>query len=189
MLLDIVGEEADRLNRIIGDLLDFARPTLPTLRPEPVDRVLEDALSAALAQARGAIDVRREISDDLPLVPVDARLLRQALVNVVLNAVQAMPEGGPLAVRARAQAGFAVLEVEDAGPGIPEDVRHRIFEPFFTTKATGTGLGLAVVKRIVDGHRGRIEVATAPGGGTTFSLHLPLAPLDAQGGPGRGWAA
>jgi PAS domain S-box-containing protein len=189
MLLDIVGEEADRLNRMIGDLLDFARPSFPTLRPEALDHVLEDALSAALAQARGRIDVRREVAADLPLVPVDARLLRQALVNVLLNAVQAMPEGGPLELRARAQGGFAVLEVEDAGPGIPEEVRHRIFEPFFTTKATGTGLGLAVVKRIVDGHRGRIEVSTAPGGGTTFALHLPLAPLDAQGGAGRGWAA
>jgi signal transduction histidine kinase len=189
MLLDIVGEEADRLNRIIGDLLDFARPTLPTLRPEALDRVLEEALSAALAQARGPVDVRREVAPDLPLVPVDARLLRQALVNVILNAVQAMPEGGPLSVRARARDGFAVLEVEDAGPGIPDEVRHRIFEPFFTTKATGTGLGLAVVKRILDGHRGRIEVSAAPGGGTTFALHLPLAPLDAQGGAGRGWAA
>ncbi|HET9596121.1 MAG TPA: GAF domain-containing protein [Anaeromyxobacteraceae bacterium] len=187
MLLDIVGEEADRLNRIIGDLLDFARPTLPTLRPEALDRVLDEALSAALAQARGPIDVRREVAPDLPLAPVDARLLRQALVNVVMNAVQAMPDGGPLAVRARAEGGFAVLEVEDAGPGIPEEVRHRIFEPFFTTKATGTGLGLAVVKRIVDGHRGRIEVSAAPGGGTRFALHLPIAPLDAQGGTGRGW--
>ena len=192
MLLDIVGEEADRLNRIVGDLLDFARPAPPTLRPERLDRILDDALSAALAQARGRVEVTRAVPADLPLVPMDAGLVRQALLNVALNAVQAMPDGGTLAVRARVHGASVVLELEDGGRGIPEAVRQRIFEPFFTTKATGTGLGLAVVKRILDGHRGRVEVTRAPAGGTIVALHLPLAaqgPLDARGGMDRGWTA
>jgi signal transduction histidine kinase len=103
---------------------------------------------------------------------------------VAVNAVQAMPRGGRLTVRTLREDGAALLEIEDTGPGIPEEVRGRIFEPFFTTKASGTGLGLAVVKRIVDGHGGEVSVRSRPGAGTVFSLRFPLAPL-----PGGGAAA
>ena len=95
MLLDIVGEEADRLNRIVGDLLDFARPSTPQLRPEPLERVVDEAVAAALAQNPPGVEVRRETDDGLPPVPIDARLVRQAVLNVAVNAVQAMPRGGP----------------------------------------------------------------------------------------------
>ncbi|HEX8909763.1 MAG TPA: ATP-binding protein, partial [Anaeromyxobacteraceae bacterium] len=175
MLLDIVGEEAERLNRIVGDLLDFARPSRPAVRPEPLGPIVEDALQAALAGDTRGVKVERALPAELPHVPMDARLLRQALVNLVVNAVQAMGAGGgTLTVRARAERDGAVLEIEDTGPGIPEDVRHRIFEPFFTTKAAGTGLGLAVVKRIVDDHHGTIETRRATAGGTVFAIRLPL---------------
>jgi PAS domain S-box-containing protein len=174
MLFDIVGEEADRLNRIVGDLLNFAKPSPATLRAEPLDRVLDDAVGAALADAGGRIAVVRDVPDGLPLVPMDARLMRQAILNVAVNAVQAMPEGGTLSVRARLGGDGVVMELADTGEGIPDEVRHRIFEPFFTTKATGTGLGLAVVKRILDDHRGRVEVRAVATGGTLFALHLPL---------------
>jgi len=194
MLLDIVGEEADRLNRIVGDLLDFAKPAPPTLRPEALDRVLDEAVAAALTDARDRIAVERDVPADLPPVPIDAHLLRQAIVNVVVNAVQAMPEGGTLTVRARVDGDAAVVELSDTGCGIPDEVRHRIFEPFFTTRPTGTGLGLAIVKRIVDGHHGRVEVRARPGGsGTTFALHLPRAPgpvddlVEMRRRMGRGW--
>jgi signal transduction histidine kinase len=86
-----------------------------------------------------------------------------------------MPRGGRLSVRIRRDAGGVLLEVEDTGPGIPAEIRKRIFEPFFTTKATGTGLGLAVVKRIVDGHGGEISVSSGPGGGTIVQLRFPVA--------------
>ncbi|BDG03040.1 GAF domain-containing protein [Anaeromyxobacter oryzae] len=175
MLLDIVGEEADRLNRIVGDLLDFARPSTPTVRPEPLDRVVDEAVAAALAQNQTPIQVRRE-PGELSLVPVDARLVRQAVLNVAVNAVQAMPRGGTLTVRTQREDRAALLEIEDTGAGIPEEVRNRIFEPFFTTKASGTGLGLAVVKRIVDGHGGEVSVRSRPGMGTVFSLRFPLVP-------------
>jgi PAS domain S-box-containing protein len=173
VLLDIVGEEADRLNRIVGDLLDFARPSTPVLRPEPLDRVVDDAVQAALAQRPPGIELVREADPALAEVPVDARLVRQAVINLAVNAVQAMPRGGRLTVRTRLAGDRAVLEVADTGTGIPPEVRPRIFEPFFTTKASGTGLGLAVVKRILDGHGGEVAVSGGPGGGTVFQLRFP----------------
>jgi signal transduction histidine kinase len=185
MLLDIVGEEADRLNRIVGDLLDFARPATPRLRAEPLDRVLDEAAQAAAAEAAGRVRVERDVPTDLPQVPMDARLVRQALLNVMSNAVQAMDGGGTLTVRARAEDGAVRVEIADTGSGIPEEVRHRIFEPFFTTRATGTGLGLAVVKRILDDHRATIEVESTEGAGTRFVVRLPLGrdvPVENDGG-------
>jgi signal transduction histidine kinase len=175
MLFDIVEEEADRLNRIVGDLLDFARPSTPEVRPELLDRVVEDAVVAAMAQQGTFIDVARDMDGSLPPVAMDARLVRQAVLNVAVNAVQAMPRGGRITIRTRREGDDALLEVEDTGAGIPDEVKERIFEPFFTTKASGTGLGLAVVKRIVEGHGGRVGVRSAPGQGTVFSLRFPVA--------------
>ena len=174
LLLDIVGEEADRLNRIVGDLLDFARPSEPQLRPERLERVVDEAIQTAVAQNPQGVEVRREADPELPPVPMDARLVRQAVINVAVNALQAMPRGGRLTVRLRGDDGAVTLDIEDTGPGIPDEVRHRIFEPFFTTKASGTGLGLAVVKRIVDGHGGELVVHSRAGAGTVFRIRLPL---------------
>ncbi len=187
MLLDIVGEEADRLNRIVGDLLDFARPSTPELRPEQLDRVVEDAVGSALAQNAGAFELACDTDPSLPPVPIDARLVRQAVLNVAVNAVQAMPRGGRIAIRTRREGETALVEIEDSGPGIAGEVRGRIFEPFFTTKASGTGLGLAVVKRIVEGHGGTVAVATGAGGGSVFALRFPLAPPgNVENGPALG---
>ncbi len=186
LLLDIVGEEADRLNRIVGDLLDFARPSTPDLRPEPLDRVVDEAVLAALAQRPVGIELAREVDPSVPPVPMDARLVRQAVLNLAVNAVQAMPRGGRITVRTRRDGAAAVLEIEDTGAGIAEEVKARIFEPFFTTKASGTGLGLAVVKRIVDGHGGRIAVRSQPGAGTVFALSFPLSAAVVENEPAIG---
>lgn len=172
-LIHILEEEATRLNHIVGDLLDFARPRLPAVRKERIEIVLDEAVTAALAGVSG-VEVLREVALDLPAIPMDARLMRQALLNVAQNAVQAMPEGGTLRVSAATSDGHVRVSIADTGPGIPPDVRRRIFEPFYTTRPRGTGLGLAVVKRIVDGHGGGIVVASEVGVGTTFSLDLPL---------------
>jgi signal transduction histidine kinase len=187
LLLDIVGEEADRLNRIVGDLLDFARPVTPVLRPEPLEQVVDQAVASAVGDS--GVLVERDVDPDLPPVALDARLFHQALVNVAANAVQAMPRGGRLSVRVRRDQGGLLLEVADTGPGIPEEIRPRIFEPFFTTKASGTGLGLAVVKRIVEGHGGDISVSSRPGTGTVVRIRLPVAvrtarPVESGGGLG-----
>jgi PAS domain S-box-containing protein len=172
-LVQIVREECERLNQMVGDLLDFARPRQLSMQPEDMSRVLGE-----VTEALGTVpNVRFEVAidDDLPMLVVDRRLMRQALVNVALNAVQAMPRGGLLRLRAFAPKGegVVVLEVADEGPGIPEATLPRIFEPFFTTKATGAGLGLAVVKRIVEDHGGVVSVASTDKG-TTFSFRLPL---------------
>ncbi len=172
-LVKIVREECERLNQIVGDLLDFARPRQLSMQPEDMSRVLGE-----VTEALGAVpNVRFEVAidDDLPMLVVDRRLMRQALINVALNAVQAMPRGGLLRLRARAPKGedVVVLEIADEGPGIPEATLPRIFEPFFTTKATGAGLGLAVVKRIVEDHGGEV-FASSSEKGTTFSFRLPL---------------
>ncbi len=184
-LVTIVAEEANRLNRIVDDLLDFARPASPLFQPVPLEQLLQEAVRTATS---GEPHVRVEwaLEPDVPLIPVDERMMRQAFLNLALNAVQAMPQGGTLRVSARRcpeQPG-ALVEFSDTGLGIPPEVRERLFKPFFTTKATGTGLGLAIVQRTLDAHSGRIHIDSPPGGGTTFRLMLPLAvePVSSQVG-------
>jgi signal transduction histidine kinase len=114
----------------------------------------------------------------LTKVPLDAQLLHLALSNLFINALQAMPQGGSLRVKLdrepRDGRFLARIAITDTGPGIPPEVMARIFEPFYTTKAKGTGLGLTIVRRIVDAHHGEVEVNSIPGQGTTFIVHLPL---------------
>ncbi len=175
-LVDIVSEEADRLNHIVDDLLDFARPSSPASAPVPLPRLLEDAVRRAMTDASGRITVEWALEAHVPRVVADERMMRQAFLNLALNAVQAMPQGGTLRVGARrAQGSLSEVQVEftDTGSGIPPEVRARIFEPFFTTKAKGTGLGLALVKRILESHAGRLMLESQPGLGTTFLLFLP----------------
>ncbi len=180
MLLGIVGEEADRLNRMVGDLLDFARPHEAQVRPESLSDVIGGALSS-MERALGSspVELRMEIAKELPPVPVDAQMIRQAVLNLVGNAVQAMPGGGTVTVRAeeeqRGGARFFRVDVEDNGPGITPELADRVFQPFFTTRAAGTGLGLAVVKRIADAHRAELTLRQTPGGGATFTLWLPMS--------------
>ncbi len=179
MLLDIVGEEADRLNRIVGDLLDFARPTEPSLQPEPLTSLVAGALDAAAALAGGSkVELRVHQVEPMPSVPVDARMLRQAILNLVINGVQAMPKGGAidvyLSTEEKQGRKLALIEVADNGPGVPPDLTERIFQPFFTTKAAGTGLGLAVVKRIVEAHHGELTLTSRPGEGARFTVRLPV---------------
>ncbi len=188
-LLEIMEEEAARLNHIVGNLLDFARPVTPARSRTRLGPVIEEAVNAALGDARGRVAVAC-VLDDLPPVPVDARLLRQAILNLAANAVQAMPTGGTLTVRLRrgelAGRPMACVDVTDTGPGIAPDIEPRIFEPFFTTRPMGTGLGLAVVKRIVLAHHGELRVSTAEGRGTTFTLCLPFDGEPKGGRPGGG---
>jgi signal transduction histidine kinase len=198
MLLDILAEESDRLNRIVGDLLDFSRPRDLELHPEDVGALVHDAVDAARVLPQGgggAVTFTTEVVPGLPPVPVDRRLIRQALLNVMVNATQAMSRGGRVQVRAGREQHdgqeFLRIDVADEGPGIPPELLARVFEPFFTTKAKGTGLGLAVVRRILDEHRGEVEVHSRMGAGTTFTFRLPLAQassgaLGRAAGPGAG---
>ncbi len=185
LLLGIIAEEAERLNRMVGDLLDYSRPYQPALQPVPLAALVADALMSARTTLPG-IDLKSgsdagtriemRIPTDLT-VRADPRLLRQALVNLFINAFQAMPKEGMLDVvaeRVTGEGSGARVRIRDSGPGIPEQVRPRIFHPFFTTKATGTGLGLAVVKRILESHGGTISLREGEESGTEFELFLPV---------------
>jgi signal transduction histidine kinase len=177
-LLAILEEEASRMNEIVGDLLDFARPVSAALRPERIEPIVTEAIDAATADATGPIHVDRQVDSDLPPVPVDVRLLRQAILNVAINAVQALgPRGGTITLRMHHDRGAVRIEIEDTGPGIATEHQPRVFEPFFTTRPSGTGLGLTVVKRIVDVHHGETSLRTIGGAGTTFVIRLPVAPV------------
>lgn len=180
LLFGIVEEEADRLNRMVGDLLDYSRPIQLSLQPVQLRGLIDEAIDAARQQAgppAESIQTTVKVGQAVATIRADPRLLRQALVNLVLNAVQAMPRGGRLTIDARRGdlKGFpaADIAIADTGPGVPAEARSRIWQPFFTTKATGTGLGLAVVKRIVDGHGGSIVLSRADAG-AEFRLYLPL---------------
>ncbi len=179
MLLNMVGEEAERLNRIVGDLLDFVRPYELVKKPMAVEPIIASAVDAAAQSTlHSSVRVLTEFPRELPAFPLDAHLLKQALVNLIVNAAQAMPRGGTVTVRATVEqvngVPWLTVRVQDEGVGLTQRAAEKMFQPFFTTKATGTGLGLAVVKRIVDAHMGEITARrNDEGEGTTFTVRFP----------------
>ena len=179
MLLNMVGEEADRLNRIVGDLLDFVRPYELVKKPMAVEPIIASAVDAVSQSTLNSnVRVLTEFPKELPAFPLDAHLLKQALVNLIVNAAQAMPKGGTVTVRATVEpmggVPWLTVQVHDEGVGLTQRATAKMFQPFFTTKATGTGLGLAVVKRIVDAHLGEVTAkANDDGEGTTFTVRFP----------------
>ncbi len=175
-LFGILEEEAGRLNRLMNDLLSYARPVSLELQPVELREVIERALS--LVPAGGSVEVELIEPEPVGEVLADANLLRQVFENLVTNASQAMSrEGGILTVRIERSAagqpnGVNVL-VEDTGEGMDTSVRDRALLPFFTTRPSGTGLGLAIVARFVRAHGGKLELKSAAGTGTTVRVFLP----------------
>jgi signal transduction histidine kinase len=176
--LNLVQTEVARLNSILEEFLQFARPRELSMVPVDLAALLGHVLDLLAAQAE-SVQVRLERRFDSVLeVAGDAGRLEQAVMNLLLNAVQATPERGYVRVEARPLEREVLLAIEDSGPGIPETLRQRIFEPFFTTKAGGSGLGLPLVHSIVEQHGGRIAVEPGSAGGARFVLHLPTgAPI------------
>jgi signal transduction histidine kinase len=173
VLLSILDEEAQRIGCIVSDLLDFARPMMLRTRWYSLDGIFVEVQQAAAVRPEAArTALLFEGAETVPQIEIDPRLLRQALYNLVLNGLQAMPSGGTLAVRARfCDRSRVLIEVSDTGTGLGGD-RARIFEPFFTTKPTGTGLGLTLVKRVVEAHGGEVTVVSNDAG-STFTISLP----------------
>ncbi len=176
--LGAIIEEVDRLDRRISHLLSFSRPAPYNPMPERVDRLVEGLLPAFAGPVRDqGVELRLELPRDLPEVRMDPMQREQALLELVSNALAAMPRGGRLGLSARAGDGRPpaeiVVEVTDTGGGIPEHVLPSVCEPFFTTRQEGTGLGLAIAKRFVEQNGGRLEIHSTPGSGTTVRIRLP----------------
>jgi two-component system sensor histidine kinase HydH len=180
--VEIVIREVDRLNRVITELLDFSRPREMILAPLDLDQVAQGMVALVEREAAGG-GVKLVVDAERSGVRVegDADALKQMLLNLLLNALQAMPEGGVLTLSTRREEGDVVLSVADTGPGVPPDDAERIFEPFFTTRSRGTGLGLAIVHRIVKDHGGEIRVKSNPGRGSVFEVRLPAMAMEKEG--------
>ena len=173
--LDIIQKESQRLNRLLTEFLDFARPRPPKYQSTDVDLLLNSVVQlAAHGVGRSAVRLRKETAPALPPVEADPELLKQLLLNLVINAIQAMPDGGEVVVSAALQEGKMLLRVQDQGSGIVPEIRDKVFDPFFTTKDGGTGLGLPVAHQIVEQHGGILRAEANPTGGMTFSALLPL---------------
>ncbi|MBD3347689.1 MAG: PAS domain-containing protein, partial [Candidatus Eisenbacteria bacterium] len=184
---DIMIEEVERLDRVVQELLDFAKPVRPERRATAPHSLVEDAL-ALVSEDAGfqGVSIERRLSSELPDVLVDQHQIKQALLNVLLNAIEAMGGGGTLTISAalvREGEGDPMvgISISDTGPGMRPDELDRLFEPFYTTKQEGTGLGLTIVSRLVEQNGGRVSVESSPGIGTTFSIRLPVA-VEAEGG-------
>jgi len=172
----VLDTEIDRLDYVVKRFLDFTKPVELHLEETPLAELVAEMLALARPQIeRARVRASVEQAEQLPPVRVDRALLQQALMNLVLNACQAMPEGGRLDITLRRKADAAEIRVADTGHGIAPEHRRRIFELFFTTRKAGSGLGLATAFRIVQLHNGSIDFESEPGRGTTFILELPLA--------------
>jgi PAS domain S-box-containing protein len=174
----IVGEmvaRIDALNQMVQDLLVFARPTPPKIAPVPVSQIVR-ATIALLSTDPEMRDIRVEETglDTAPMIQADPELLKAVLLNLMINAAQAMGRRGRILVSVGAGPGRCEITIADQGPGIPEEIREKVFDPFFTTKHRGTGLGLAVARRTVDLHGGKLRLECPPEGGTVMIVSLPV---------------
>lgn len=173
--LGVARGEINRLDYIVTQFLQALRPTPPQLQPVSLNEVVQRTLDLLRPELENReIAVKTRLARQLPLTPLDAGQFQQVLVNLIKNALQAMTTGGALTLQTGEGADGAWVSVGDTGGGIPPEQLNRLFEPFFTTKKKGMGLGLMIVQRIVRAHRGRIEVESHLGQGTTFRIGLPL---------------
>lgn len=174
--MDIVSKEILRLDRVVKTFLDFARPAEIRIKEAPFDPFIDEIIELTKPQAAAAaIRIVTEFGAEGATIGADVDLLKQAVFNVVMNSIEAMPEGGELRFRTQMSSDDAEVSIADTGSGIPSELREKIFQLYFTTKVTGSGIGLAMTFRMVQLHGGKIEFCSEPGKGTTFTLRFPLA--------------
>ncbi len=172
--LEVSHQEIKRLTALLNDYRSFARPQTLNIEPSDVQQVFEEVLAPlATHYKESGIAIERLFDDPLPVVLVDRQKIKQVLLNLCKNAVEAMPEGGSLTCKAYQVNGRLNIEVSDTGTGIPEGLD--VFQLFSTTKPTGTGLGLAIIEQIVSEHSGTVDYVTEAGKGSTFRVSLPLS--------------
>jgi PAS domain S-box-containing protein len=173
--LKVAKGELNRLDYIVTQFLQAIRPVAPQLKPGSLNEAMERTLDLLRPELENrGLNVKLKLAEPLPLAPIDAMQIQQALVNLIKNAMQAMTKGGTLTLQTGERSDEAWFSVSDNGGGIPQEQINRIFEPFYTTKKKGTGLGLMIVQRIVRAHDGRIDLESHVGRGTTFRVWLPL---------------
>jgi signal transduction histidine kinase len=174
--IELMRGEVQRLNSIVEEFLSLARPL--EIKPEEVrmDTLLEELTTFAKADAELAnVQIRVVVPPDLPTARVDRNYLKQVLLNLILNGLQSMPQGGSLTLEAEVSRGNMIVTVADTGEGVPQETLSRIFEPYFTTKTKGAGLGLTIARRIVEAHQGTLTVDTTSGQGTRFRIAVPMS--------------
>jgi hypothetical protein len=175
--IELVRQECDRLQKLLGDFLDFARQESLTLEPGSLNEELGQVLDFFAPQAADAgVEIIRYLDPELPMVRLDRETFRSAVLNLLLNAVQAMESGGQLVVRTRPSGLGVVLELIDTGPGMDEETLAKVFRAFYSTKQGGSGLGLPTARKIVETHGGTIDIESAPGRGTKVTIWLPAPP-------------
>jgi signal transduction histidine kinase len=173
--LEVMQSEIGRLTLLVEQFLDFARPKRPAITPQKLQEIMEETLLLVRTEARRrGIRIAKAWTGDLPVVWVDGTQIKQVFLNILLNAMQAMPSGGGIEVRMHANGECITTEIHDHGEGMPAAVKAQLFTPFFTTKPKGVGLGLSISQRIIEGHRGAIRVTSQPSVGTTVRIELPL---------------
>jgi len=172
---DIIIEESIRLNNIITDFLNFAKPKIPNLMACNVETVLEKNINFLASHTeKEGYAVEKNYDNNIPEITADSDMLYQAFLNILINAMQAMPEGGKIHVAVQSTDNTVKIFFEDEGEGISQDIMEKIWDPFFTTKAKGTGLGLGIVKNIIESHNGGIQISARPGAGARVKVELPV---------------
>ncbi len=172
---DIIVEEASRLNRIITDFINYAKPRSPNIAACRVEEVIEKNITFLEAQikAQGYV-IKKNYQNSLPEIMADGTMLYQSFLNILINAMQSMPEGGRILVEVSSSDHLVTVHFDDEGQGIPNENLGKIWDPFFTTKEMGTGLGLGIVKNIVESHGGSIQIVNRPVRGTRVTVELPV---------------
>ena len=172
--LGIIQEESRRLNRLVTQFLEFARPRPPELRPTDVGELLQSVINlVSQTLPRLDIGIEKQIASDLQLFKCDPEQLKQVILNLLLNSVQAMPNGGCIMVTAAEERGTLKIRVRDEGTGIPKEMVDSIYDPFFTTKETGTGLGLPIAYQFIEQHGGELALEENTERGACFSITIP----------------
>ena len=171
-LLETMQEQLGYMNKIVSDLQDYARPLKTELAETDLRRLIDDALS--ITNVPETIDVHVEIEENAEQLIVDKALMKRVFANLITNAVQAMPDGGLLTIRASETDKIVLVSIHDTGVGIPKENLDKVFTAMFTTKARGQGFGLPVCKRIMEAHGGTISLESTVGKGTTILIRLPI---------------
>ncbi len=175
---DIIVEEASRLNRIITDFINYAKPREPNMTLCRLEEIIDKNITFLEAQNKeqGCV-IKKNFQNHLPEIMADSTMLYQSFLNILINAMQAMPDGGRILVEISSNDHWVTVHFDDEGQGIPSENLDKIWDPFFTTKDQGTGLGLGIVKNIVESHGGGVQIVNRPVRGTRVTIELPVKPI------------